>query len=111
MDSGTNIGQWSRSALFTTMTMEFTSREVIAQLLHVILHIFVEQAYKTIHLVLHKLFLNLTRLSKPQFLTPNCISQLWEILKSRYCYNNLGEQWNQMMGMRKLSSNVQVKIR
>ena len=29
------------------MTMEFTSREVIAQLLHVILHIFVEQAYKT----------------------------------------------------------------
>ena len=60
-------GQWTehwpmiKEGTFIIATMEFVFKEVVTQLLHGTPHIFMEQAYKTIHL-LHKPFLSSTRL-------------------------------------------------
>ena len=61
-------GRWNehwpmiKEGTFTTVTMESASKEVATQLLLGILHISMEQAYKTIHL-LHKPFPTSTRLA------------------------------------------------
>ena len=63
-------GQWNvhwkmiKAGTFTTVTMEFASKEVATQLWHGILHISMERAYKTIH-PLHKPFPISTRLAWP----------------------------------------------
>lgn len=60
-------GQWTehwpmiKEGTFTIATMESAFKEVATQLLYGIPHIFMEQAYKTIHLP-HKPFLSSTRL-------------------------------------------------